>query len=913
MDDGQLSSRLLDILGSSSKRVCSLHDILRGVGRGYTKKDVNRCLYGLKRQRKVVKVQESPPEWSLVGGGQSSRRSYGVDRGQHRPRSRGGFGRGGRASPVGRSFHSSLAPKPLTSAPQNDLESMIVQFLHHRPPCDALDIAKGCGLQTTHDVNPTLYEMEKKRRIQRFSFRYGSPKWRLVPSYHSDSGGQTVPDALPPHTSFHNLPEQAVSTPTRGAHIPQGNNSGIDLTQKIIALLSNKGTHSIIAKDISDDLALTCAEVNNCLYSLEKEGVVQSHRGSGPPTWTLSNHSPQMSPTKPTLGRGMGLYKRVIENRKGSITNRLEGMSLSETIQSKLPLHPLVIPSQDTNQSNTSNLSTPGGLGSSSQLPSMGTSPQFFGMGTDQQSELAKTQHLGGSAGFDASVVGDLNRNPVSLLSEYCQANKYQLEFDVVHEYGLPHQKTFVMEASFNGLQFQSQCTNKKDAKRMVAEKALQYLRVNKLIGQSPTSSLTVGQQGSSSQINIQGDSFECRIASLAHEHHAILESTSPIPQPGRKVIACFILEDTSSMDQSDLCVVAFGSGTRCINGEHLSMKGDVVNDSHAEVIARRGLMRYFYSELAKLYRKEISIFEKHEGQTMACIKQQYQFHLYISTAPCGDGAQFSRDDNNNREPTSDGTHKPTMSNKQQGLLRTKMEGGEGTIPIAEAQQQTWDGIMQGERLRTMSCSDKIAQWNVVGLQGALLSHFMFPVYMSSLTLGSLHHHGHLSRAVCCRLDGISETLQMPFQLYHPSLGRITGGDEMKRHTEKTTHFSMNWAKDDEYPEVTNGTTGRPVNSTASILPMNDDQATPNIVSRVCKAKLFLNFVSLCKEIGWQESLEDVTYCEAKMKSVNFQEAKEMLFKICLERGFGLWMKKPQEQSQFTVKDLKELGLKLYE
>lgn len=91
---------------------------------------------------------------------------------------------------------------------------------------------------------------------------------------------------------------------------------------------------------------------------------------------------------------------------------------------------------------------------------------------------------------------------------------------------------------------------------------------------------------------------------------------------------------------------------------------------------------------------------------------------------------------------------------------------------------------MQGERLRTMSCSDKIAQWNVVGLQGALLSHFMFPVYMSSLTLGSLHHHGHLSRAVCCRLDGISETLQMHFRINHPSLGRITGGDEMKRHRE---------------------------------------------------------------------------------------------------------------------------------
>ena len=52
-----------------------------------------------------------------------------------------------------------------------------------------------------------------------------------------------------------------------------------------------------------------------------------------------------------------------------------------------------------------------------------------------------------------------------------------------------------------------------------------------------------------------------------------------------------------------------------------------------------------------------------------------------------------------------------------------------------------------------ISFLDKLSRWNVLGVQGALLAHYVQPIYFHSVTLGSLFHPSHMFRAMGGRIQ----------------------------------------------------------------------------------------------------------------------------------------------------------------
>ncbi|XP_071959297.1 tRNA-specific adenosine deaminase 1-like [Antedon mediterranea] len=212
----------------------------------------------------------------------------------------------------------------------------------------------------------------------------------------------------------------------------------------------------------------------------------------------------------------------------------------------------------------------------------------------------------------------------------------------------------------------------------------------------------------------------------------------------------------------------------------------------------------------------------------------------------------------------------------------------------------------RGSRSLSMSCSDKFAKWNILGCQGALLSHFLsHPIKFKSIVIGKCNFNEEAAkRALLKRIDGIHEKLSFAV---HDSVSIYHSNVEFKHSKEYIVQNHIKalgkmspcgsaivWSAVPDCPlevsvkGIKQGVTTKDV-----------DQR--NARCNICKSKLFETFkeiVALIKSENLPNSLKSNTlntYWDYKQACVKYQDS----WKRFLEY-FPTWIRTPIEYSQFS-------------
>ncbi|GFU58353.1 tRNA-specific adenosine deaminase 1 [Nephila pilipes] len=424
---------------------------------------------------------------------------------------------------------------------------------------------------------------------------------------------------------------------------------------------------------------------------------------------------------------------------------------------------------------------------------------------------------------------------------------------------------------------------------------------------------------------------FPDKVSELCYEKFKTLPKRGkPLSTKEWTLLAAVVMEYPTQI----LKVVSLSTGTRCLGFSQLSNKGDMIFDSHAEVLARRGFIKFMMHHMFLLiHKKDSDVLCFDEMQKKFSLKSGITFHLFVSHVPCGDAAIFPKSPITVQSQSTEEQYrndigescpkkfKQDMSNdfkvdyhetnssiySSYDIYRTgaKCVEGEDQDPKGPGKNFHITGVLRtkpgrGDPTWSMSCSDKIALWNICGIQGALLSYYLTdPIYLSSLVFGLCPFDVKaVHRAVVERLSDLT-SLPPQYHINSPAIFQSSlefeySKDKMLKinSTAAPCPTSIIWCDVPGFLEVS--VNGRKQGITKK------NMNKPSSRISICKIVLLENFLEiqslLCGNCSKQEMNTEnrVTYFDYKQMAKSYQEAKFAVRKI-----FNKWKKKPDHLQKF--------------
>mmetsp|Transcript_13373 Transcript_13373/g.27709 ORF Transcript_13373/g.27709 Transcript_13373/m.27709 type:complete len:451 (-) Transcript_13373:913-2265(-) len=250
--------------------------------------------------------------------------------------------------------------------------------------------------------------------------------------------------------------------------------------------------------------------------------------------------------------------------------------------------------------------------------------------------------------------------------------------------------------------------------------------------------------------------------AALRHYHQDLPSNGKPLWSDDRKEWTVYAAIVATTPSES--WIVSSATGTKCTAVVSQTWQSSsILHDAHAEVLARRGFVRCLWNEIADYDKRECSrtkkLLEKYgEPASTFRLRSDVALHMYISDSPCGDASiydiQANRGDGQEESMeatesstqftgakvlTTNGTSVDMKKYDVTGIQESQVAREASAQLLGKLRTKSGRSNLDAEKRSTsMSCSDKLVRWSVLGLQGSSLSgKIPGPIRLSSCIVGS--------------------------------------------------------------------------------------------------------------------------------------------------------------------------------